>query len=105
MSLHAVRKPAFDHSEFIVPTKTECWVLPCNCELIKLLFEKQRLTSSDLSFDSQEQYQCFIRTLFLLALQDECLNHTPSPLATFARTLIKHPTNKRNWTKLPRITA
>ena len=94
MSHQILGKQPTPTGEFVVPTKTRCWVVPCNCEFIKLLFEEQRLKTSDLNFDSQEQGRCFARTLFLLALEDECHTQSPSPLAEFARTLVDKLANK-----------
>lgn len=88
MSYQTPSKQSSPTGEFIVPTKTKCWVVPSSCELIKLLFEEQRLKITDLNFDSYEQGHCFVRTLFLLALEDEYQTQSPSPLAEFARAIV-----------------
>jgi len=94
MPHHVLERRLSPNSEFIVPTKTKCWVVPCNGEFIKLLFKEQDIKISDLSFESSEQSRCFVRTLFLLALKDECLTQSPSPLAEFARTLVDRLANQ-----------
>lgn len=78
-------------TEIVIPTRDERWVLPCNGELVKLLLEKQSLRAGDLCFGSVHQCQCFIRQLFLLALEDEWKTQSPSSLAKFARAMIKQP--------------
>jgi len=80
----------------VIPTRGKCWVVPQNCEFVKLLFEKQALRVSDLHFNSEQQGQCFVRQLFLLALQDEYQTEAPSPLAKFARATMRAMSTQSN---------
>jgi len=87
-----------DSPEIVIPTQDECWVLPRNCHLVKLLFEQQALRASDLRFYSDQHRQRFVRQLFLLALQDECETSMPSPLAKFARAIMYTTQNSKYLT-------
>ena len=87
-----------DSPEIVIPTQDECWVLPRNCHLVKLLFEQQALRASDLRFHSDQHRQRFVRQLFLLALQDECETSMPSPLAKFARATMYTTQNSKYLT-------
>lgn len=75
-------------ADFVVCTQSERWVIPLNCEVLKALLYQQQLKAADLQFSSKRQCQGFIHKLLLLAAQDECLNQSPSSLATLARELI-----------------
>lgn len=74
-------------NNFVIQTRETKWVIPQNCELLKLLIAEQNLQAHDLEFSSTEHYHSFIKKLFLLALEDECKRLKPSPLAYFARAL------------------
>lgn len=85
------KAPHERHAELTFKTKQACWVIPCQCELVKLLIEHQKLEADALQFDTSSQCHEFIRQLFLLALEDEVKNYRPSSLANFARhTLVHH---------------
>lgn len=73
-----------------ISTKRNQWVVPHNCEYLKLLIEQEKLNATDLRFSTPSDCQGFIRQLFLLALEDEHKNVSPSPLASFARALAKY---------------
>lgn len=82
-------------AELTFRTQQECWVVPCQCELVKMLIQHQKLDAGALCFDSPGQCQEFIRQLFLLALEDEVKNYHPSVIANFARhTMVHHVGNK-----------
>lgn len=86
--LHRIRTyTTASPSKFVIQTRCEKWVIPQNCELLKLLITQQNLHADDLVFLSEKHGHCFIRRLFLLALEDEHKNSSPSSLANFAREL------------------
>ncbi|WP_147251029.1 hypothetical protein [Arenicella xantha] len=76
-------------SELVFRTRRDCWVIPCQCELVKLLIQHQKLDANALCFDSGSQCREFIRQLFLLALEDEVRTFQPSSIAEFARSTLK----------------
>ena len=78
----------------VIETKAQQWVIPHNCELLKALIHQQKINASDLEFRSSFECKHFIKNLFLLALEDETKNHSPSMLAEFGRDLIKL---QRDW--------
>lgn len=90
---HTYDQQSNQSSEMIIPTHDECWVVPHNCDLVKLLLKQQALCASDLHFSNKQQFQSFIRKLFLLALQDEYQTEAPSPLAKFARAAMQSISN------------
>ncbi|MFT5572917.1 MAG: hypothetical protein ACI9FR_001841 [Cryomorphaceae bacterium] len=73
-----------------ISTRANHWLVPHNCEYLKLLITQEKLTAADLEFANQRDCKGFIRQLFLLALEDEQKNVIPSSLAVFARALAKH---------------
>jgi len=73
---------------FHIQTKKESWVIPHDCEFLKALLKHQNLDARDLQFTSNIECKNFIRQLFLMALEDETKNHTPSNLAKLGRDLI-----------------
>lgn len=73
---------------FVIPTQTRHWLIPYNCELLKLLVKQQNLSANDLKFSSKQQCQSFIKQLFLFALEDTANTQMPSDLATLARDLV-----------------
>ncbi|MDG2088776.1 MAG: hypothetical protein P8J68_08580 [Arenicellaceae bacterium] len=73
-----------------ISTRRYQWLVPNNCEYLKLLIIQENLSATDLRFASPRDCNGFIRQLFLLALEDEQKNVTPSCLAVFARALAKH---------------
>lgn len=80
----------FDTSNvFTIQTLNHNWVIPYNCELLKVLLEQQKIKASDLCFDCNNQCKDFVKKIFLLALEDETKHHLPSMLAEFGRDLIK----------------
>lgn len=72
-----------------INTAQEQWVVPHNCEYLKLLIQQENLRAADLKFATRTDCQGFIRQLFLLALQDEYRSSVPSTLASFARELAR----------------
>jgi hypothetical protein len=73
-----------------ISTGRNQWLVPNNCEYLKLLITQEKLSATDLRFANSRDCNGFIRQLFLLALEDEQKNVTPSCLAVFARALAKH---------------
>ncbi len=76
-------------SELIIKTQRQQWVIPNSAIIMKALVQDQRIKPSDLQFSCDGDCQSFIKTLLLLALEDEYKNHQPSPLAELARALIR----------------
>ena len=84
-------------SDFIVQTRTNTWVIPSNPSILKCLFEDHSIRPFDLCFSTKQECQTFVRKLLLVALKDEYSQQEPSPLAEFARELIKiNPKKKLN---------
>ena len=81
------------HSDFVIETDRSCWIIPRDCELLKRLLEVQDIKAADLCFTSSAQCQCFIKQLFLLALQDQARSNSFSPLAELARELVCRKTS------------
>lgn len=71
-----------------IHTQQDNWVIPHNCELLKAVIELQQLKATDLIFVSEVECKNFIKQLFLMALEDETRNKTPSKLAQLGRELI-----------------
>jgi hypothetical protein len=80
-------------SNFIVPTLTNRWIIPYNCEILKALLFEQNIHAGDLQFSSPADCHGFIKRLLLLAVQDECRHCSPSQIATLARELIYYQPN------------
>ncbi|MEM7360166.1 MAG: hypothetical protein AAF431_13780 [Pseudomonadota bacterium] len=85
---------ASEHSPagFVLETRTQQWVIPESCELLKMLLNQQNIHPQDLRFHSDNQCKRFIKKLFLLAIEDERRTHSPSSLARFGRELIRQTT-------------
>lgn len=83
---------------FVLLTRTQQWVIPENCELLKMLLEQQNIHPEDLLFPSATQCKGFIQKLFLLAIEDEQKNQRPSPLASFGRQLMQHKNHTESRT-------
>ena len=79
-----------NHSEVVIRTQANRWVIPYSCEILKALLVEQNIHATDLQFNSESQCRGFIKRLLLLAAQDECRHCSPSDIARFARELINH---------------
>lgn len=71
--------------ELVFNTGSGCWVVPCQRELVKVLIRHESVCAKSLCFDSPQACRDLLRTLFLLALEDEVQTEQPSCLAQFAR--------------------
>ena len=71
-----------------IHTEKESWIIPHDCEFLKALLIHQKLHAVDLQFTSNTECKNFIKQLFLMALEDETKNNSPSNLAKLARDLI-----------------
>jgi len=83
-AIHHTTKP----TTFYIQTKKESWIIPHDCEFLKALLEHQKLNAIDLKFRSNTECKDFIKQVFLMALEDETKNNTPSYLAKLGRDLI-----------------
>ena len=54
-----------------ITTDAKRWVVPHNCEYLKLLIRQENLAAADLRFANRNDCKGFVRQLFLLALEDE----------------------------------
>lgn len=72
----------------VIETPQDRWIIPNDCEILKQLLKTQDINAGDLRFTTSFQCHCFIKQLFLLALEDEHKNQTPSALAKLARELM-----------------
>lgn len=79
-----------------IKTENECWVLPECTEVVKVMIQSRRLKVSRLCFESHRECQYFIRRLSLLALKDECENHSPSIISDFSRKIVQQNYNYTN---------
>jgi len=91
--IHSSPSMLTNNSDFVIQTSQHYWTIPHNCSLLKLLIEQQNIQVSDLLFESSRDCHDFIKTLFLMALEDECQTQQPSTLADFARKLMKAQTD------------
>ena len=82
--------------ELVIKTKGEYWAIPHDCELLKLLIAKQNIVARDLKFNNTQECQQFIRSLFLMGLQDEQQSNQPSPIADLGRQLLGSHSNITN---------
>lgn len=71
--------------ELVFNTGSSCWVVPCQRELVKALIRHESVCVRSLCFDSPQACRDLLRSLFLLALEDEVQTEQPSSLAQFAR--------------------
>jgi len=86
--MHFPKSNKIQKNQFTIQTKMQNWIVPYNCELVKALVKHQNLKASDLIFTSKSECKLFIKSLFLLALEDETLNNKPSNLAKLGQELI-----------------
>ncbi|WP_189401358.1 hypothetical protein [Arenicella chitinivorans] len=75
--------------ELVFNTGSGCWVVPCQRELVKILIRHESVCARSLCFESPQACRDLLRSLFLLALEDEVQTEQPSSLAQFARDALR----------------
>jgi hypothetical protein len=71
-------------------TARGCYFVPWQPEVIKSLLATENLSADDLRESSRGDLHRLTRDLLLLGLQDEMETGRRSPIARFARSLIRH---------------
>ena len=89
------------NSDFNIQRARHNWIIPFNCELLKVLLEQQQIEASDICFDCDHKCKDFVKKVFLLALEDQTKNLAPSTLAKFGRDLIRLQTKNKAGIKKP----
>jgi len=82
------------HKHLTLLTQNNKWVIPYNCELLKVLLQSQNIRADELYFQSSDQCHSFVKRVFLLALEDEHRTGKSSGLAQFGRDLVKNIANR-----------